>query len=169
MNAEPTVLDYVKALLTPWKGAPPPIPPLDSDQEVGLDAISENSAEISVAPIQPTEYVTESEREETRDGVAGLSWRALVAFGIAIIAQLSLEPAPERSWEIGLGLYIIAIIWIIWANYKSEWLLPPIPAVFKKIDSLEIRWAYLILGAVFTLLAFITMGGNNSLPRSGKS
>jgi len=160
MSAEPTVLDFVKALLTPWKGAPPPIPPLDAEKEIDSDAISEKPAEIAVASVQPAEFVSEIEREETKQGVIGFPWRALIAFGVAIVAQMSLQPAPERSWEIGLGLYIIALIWVVWANYRSEWLLPPIPEVLKNVDSLEIRWAYLILGSVFTILAFLTLGGN---------
>lgn len=29
---EPTILDFVKALLTPWRGKPPAIPPLEESQ-----------------------------------------------------------------------------------------------------------------------------------------
>ncbi len=39
MNSEPTVLDFVKAILTPWRGAPPRIPPLESPDILETDSI----------------------------------------------------------------------------------------------------------------------------------
>jgi hypothetical protein len=38
MNDELSVLDYIKALLTPWRGAPPPIPPLEADKDIEVEA-----------------------------------------------------------------------------------------------------------------------------------
>ncbi len=160
MSDEPTVLDFVKALLTPWKGAPPPIPPLESEITVGEIGILGVEAETFIPSGVPLEEVDQLQSEEAYAGDAGLPWRAFISFGIAIVAQLSLEPVPGRSWGIGLGLYLFAVAWVVWANYKSEWVLSPFPEVIKKVDSLEIRWAYLIPGAVFTILAFLTMGGN---------
>ena len=158
MSDEPTVLDFVKALLTPWKGAPPPIPPLESEMTFGEVGMPGAATDITTGA--PIEEVGQLKSEDTHVGATGLPWRAFTAFGIAIVAQLSLEPVPGRSWEIGLGLYLFAVAWVVWANYKSEWILPPFPKVIKQIDTLEIRWVYLIPGAVFTILAFITMGGN---------
>jgi 4-amino-4-deoxy-L-arabinose transferase-like glycosyltransferase len=161
MKDEPTVLDYVKALLTPWRGAPPPIPPaepdldLDNSYEPGL--VLETNNEPLISQVDEIHLDT---TEGIRVGTITMPWRALIAFCLAIIAQLSLEPGPGRTWGLGLGLYIIAAAWVVWANFKEEWILPSYPAVMKKIDTLEVRWAYLILGAIFTFVAFLTLGGN---------
>lgn len=160
MSLEPTVLDYVKALLTPWRGAPPPIPPLETEVKVGDFGNSESEAEIFAAPAVQLEDEEFLESVETSVGAAALPWRAFIAFGLAIIAQLSLEPVPGRTWGIGLGMYMIAVAWVVWAYYKSEWVIAGYPLVIKKVDSLNIRWAYLSLGAVFTIVAFLTLGGN---------
>lgn len=160
MSSEPTVLDFVKALLSPWRGGPPPIPPLET--EVGLEEVGNSSseAEYSVSADLALEEVGVKESDEAGVGAASLPWRAFIAFGVAVIAQFLLEPSPGRSWGIGLGLYMIAAAWVFWANLNSEWVIPAIPEVIKKIDTLEVRWAYLILGAVFTIMAFLTLGGN---------
>ena len=104
MSAEPTVLDFVKALLTPWRGTPPPIPPLDTELEMGEVGDSVQKAEISITASVPIEIDEDIDGEGAGVQAGTLPWRAFIAFGLAIVAQLSLEPAPGRSWGIGLGL-----------------------------------------------------------------
>ena len=162
MDDELTVLDYVKALLTPWRGAPPAIPPLEEVKDVEPEASSEfeepSEVALSIAAGQAV-AIPAGDIAEKRTAV--IPWRAIVAIGLALAAQISLEPGPERSWGLGLGLYIAAAALVIWANYKGEWSLPGYPAIHKKIDNLQVRWVYLIAGAVFSLLAFLTLGGNH--------
>ena len=161
MDDELTVLDYVKALLTPWRGAPPTIPPLeeakDGDPD-NTDKLEEPSAVEMLIPAEQPVPITPGDIPEERTTV--IPWRAIIAVGLALAAQISLEPGTERSWGLGLGLYIAAAALVIWANYQGEWSLPAYPAVRKKIDNLQVRWVYLIAGAVFSLLAFLTLGGN---------
>jgi hypothetical protein len=161
MTDEPTVLDYVKAVLTPWRGAPPSIPPAEMEEDLDDALITRLVPEVTSQPVvSQIDEVPIEPFEESRVGTYSLPWRALIAFGIAIIAQLSLEPGPERTWGFGLGLYIFAAAWVVWANFKSEWVLPGYQPVVRKIDALDVRWAYLGLGAFFTILAFMTLGGN---------
>jgi preprotein translocase subunit SecG len=161
MTDEPTVLDYVKAILTPWRGAPPPIPQAREESILDDAKISRGIPEITSQPaVSLVDAAPVELFEESRAGTFSLPWRALIAVGLAIIAQLSLEPGPERTWGFGLGLYIFAAAWVVWVNYKSEWVLPSFPPAIRKIDLLEIRWTYLGLGAFFTILAFLTLGGN---------
>jgi hypothetical protein len=161
MDDELTVLDFVKALLTPWRGAPPAIPPLEEVKDGEPEATSElekpNAVELSI-PAEPAVANPPVDIAEKRTAI--IPWRAIVALGLALAAQISLEPGPERSWGLGLGLYIAAAALVIWANVIGEWSLPRYPAVQKKIDNLQVRWVYLIAGAVFSLLAFLTLGGN---------
>jgi hypothetical protein len=161
MDDELTVLDYVKALLTPWRGAPPAIPPLEEVKDVGPEASSEFEEPSDVAPSMAAgQAVAIPAGDIAEKRTAVIPWRAIVAIALALTAQISLEPGPERSWGLGLGLYFAAAALVIWANYKGEWSLPGYPAVQKKIDNLQVRWVYLIAGAVFSLLAFLTLGGN---------
>jgi len=145
MSEEPTVLDFVKALLTPWRGAPPPIPPGESVEDVDEpvsagfvpDIVGEPDhlidEEISTGPISETESI-----------ISTLPWRALVALGLALIAQLSLEPGPDRIWVTGLALYIFASAWVIWSSFRNEWVLPSYPLVEHRSDALPIRSVYLL-------------------------
>ena len=161
MDDELTVLDYVKALLTPWRGAPPPIPHLEEVQDlepadqIELEfppAIKETDPLVEQVRVQP------ADDETTRETI--IPWLAIVAFGLALTAQISLEPGPDRTWGIGLGLYLVSAALAIWANFKGEWRLPGYSTVQKKIDQLKVRWVYLTAGAVFSMLAFLTLGGN---------
>ena len=161
MDDELTVLDYVKALLTPWRGAPPPIPHLEEVQ----DSEPADQIEPEFPPaIKETDPLEEQVRVQPADDVSTrdttILWLAIVALGLALAAQLSLEPGPDRTWGIGLGLYIVSAALVIWANSRGEWRLPGYPTVRKKIDQLKVRWVYLTAGAVFSLLAFLTLGGN---------
>jgi len=161
MNDDLTVLDYVKALLTPWRGAPPTIPPLEEIQDIEpadhiepefTPAINESDPFEEQGPVELVDDVI------PRDTI--IPWLAIVALGIALTAQISLEPGPDRTWGIGLGLYLVSAALVIWANFRGEWRLPGYPIVRKKIDQLNMRWVYLTAGAVFSMLAFLTLGGN---------
>ena len=161
MPDELTVLDYFKALLTPWRGAPPAIPPLDDDQ----DRTAETSFEPDFVTVQPefspveVENLAEPVRLDLPRATA-IPWRSVAAIVLALAAQISLEPGSDRTWGIGMGLYILSAALAIWGNIQGEWSLPSIPSVRKIIDDLQVRWIYLAAGAVLSLLAFLTLGGN---------
>lgn len=161
MPDELTVLDYFKALLTPWRGAPPAIPPLDDNQ----DKSAETSFEPDFVTVQQEfipvddENLAEPARLEV-PRAATIPWRSVAAIILALAAQISLEPGPDRTWGIGMGLYILSAALAVWGNIQDEWSLPSIPSVQKRIDDLQVRWIYLAAGAVLSLLAFLTLGGN---------
>jgi hypothetical protein len=161
MDDELTILDYVKALLTPWRGAPPPIPHLEEVQD--LEAADQIEPELTPAikesdPLEEQVRVQPADDVSTRDTT--IPWLAIVALGLALAAQISLEPGPERTWGFGLGMYAFVAALIVWANSRGEWRLARYPTVRKKIDQLKVRWVYLTAGAVFSMLAFLTLGGN---------
>jgi hypothetical protein len=161
MDDELTVLDYVKALLTPWRGAPPPIPSLEISEESELNASPEPDAyrQAEEPILNQVEIIDEPPGIE-EERAPFFPWRSFVALGLALAAQISLEPGPDRTWILGLGLYVTSAAIIVWANIKGEWSLADYPSVQKTIDQLNVRWIYLTLGAVFSLLAFLTMGAN---------
>jgi 4-amino-4-deoxy-L-arabinose transferase-like glycosyltransferase len=50
-------------------------------------------------------------------------WRTWLAFGLALAAQLSLQPrqGAARQWETGFILFVLAGLVLVWANLKHEW------------------------------------------------
>ena len=115
MNEEPTILDYVKSVL---RGKPLPIPEPEKPPEalhagggVGEErAAAPPEAEAAAPPADgPTEFA--------------FPWHALIALGLALLAQVSLEPRPNRGWAIGAILYFLAAAWVAWASHREEWAL----------------------------------------------
>lgn len=161
MNQEPTVLDYVKALLTPWRGAPPAIPPVDVED--GGDIYYGSNSALEGIP-QEEDHELSEEKWTTVDevviGVKSVPWRTFSALGLGLMAQLSLEPGPGRTWGLGIGLYILAAAMAIWANIRGEWEIHPYPSVLQHKDPLSVHQVYLWIGLVSGLLAFMTFGGN---------
>lgn len=161
MTEELTVLDYVKALLTPWRGAPPRIPPIQSAEDNGeVTTTLLESEDASQAASSIEEQLPSPPIPETATGAALFPWRAFIAMGLAVAAQLSLEPGPGRTWVLGLGLYFFAAAWVVWANYRKEWVLPPYRAAESRTDPYSIHQIYLWIGVLFIGLAFLTLGGN---------
>jgi len=185
MVDEPSVLDYLKSKLMPWKGVHLEIPPAASTSE----KIEEPSvkAEFSsnvpretgeVQPIAPDESLEISLARASGTQVASqfrLPWRIMLALVLALIAQRSLEPSPNRSWESGAVLYGAAAIFLVWgmlieASGKLE------PGEVEKdrqskvtnglnpveLDSRSfiVRSYALLLALPFILLAYLTFRGN---------
>ena len=141
---EPSVLDYLKALLTPWRGPAPEIPPL------AVDDLSEE---------QPF-LVNEGERLA---GPGFFDWLsrnvALLVFFLALIAQFFLEP-PRRSWPIGLGFYAVSLVFLLWSLWKRSWSLPTIPQPVEKTYSFDVHRTPLYFGLPLIMLSFLLFSGN---------
>jgi len=156
MSEEPTVLDYVKALLTPWRGAPPAIPPdpaqqTESEREPGQAGLP--------APLAPSVEVKPGEGSASQLPLHW-PWRALLAVLLALAAQRSFEPSPDRTPGPGVALYILAGILAIWAIWQGEWRLTPIPDESDRADALTVRSIPLIAGILLATLAFILFTDN---------
>lgn len=159
MSEEPSVLDYVKALLTPWRAAPPAIPALPeerADHTHREESDERKYPDDGESIIQPAETLVES----IRPAITGIPWRAISAVSLALLAQAALEPAPDRTAKTGIFLYIISAMMAVWSYLHNEWSLPRIPGARQVDDTGRIRWTNLWLGLAFGLLAFITFGGN---------
>jgi hypothetical protein len=123
---EPSVLDYVKSLLMPWKGTPIQIsqpetkaaePASETAQVEGMGQDSEpperSGLEKIVIPVsQPVV-------SKKRFWLGGLPYRAAAALILAIFAQMNLEP-PLRNVVPAVVLYGIAGLYWIWALSSKE-------------------------------------------------
>jgi hypothetical protein len=114
-NREPTVLDYVKSLL---RGKPLEIPEAQETPEIPQQF-----------RVQPQEQPQEAIDQATPEGIleqrvtrVNFPWRALLALGIALAAQISLMPRPNRAWLPGVILYLCAAVVLAWSIWKGEWL-----------------------------------------------
>jgi hypothetical protein len=159
MTSEPTVLDFVKALLTPWRGAPPRIPPAESTTdsaeipEAIFPVAQSNREDVAQTAISPS-----TTQEDLL--VSRFPWGVSIAVLMALVAQLSLEPEPDRRWGLGLALYLVAAAWVVWSVFRGEWQLPVSPEAMPREDRLTIRQRYLWIGMILTILAFLAFGGN---------
>lgn len=182
MTEEPTVLDYVKALLTPWRGAPPPIPggPVSIPQEKPAPEAGESleapSQELAAAPptsllpqAVPTSLTNLSSLTETKSEVVQPqieaqtntgSWRSGLALILALVAQFSLNPAPERSWQPGVVLYLIAAGLLGWAYLRGELVVSASAEPEWQDDNQSVRSIPLILGLAAGAAAFLALGSN---------
>ena len=134
---EPTVLDYFKSLLTPWKGKPIPFPTPDGQPEMLLIEVEES---------QPPQVEAQASR-------ASFSWRTGLALLLVLFAQSAFAP-PGRSTTAGLVFLLGAVVFVIWGMLKSELLVTPYPECQKVIDKLKVRPLSLVIGAILAALSF---------------
>jgi hypothetical protein len=144
---EPSVLDYIKAKFTFWRESSLEFPITQPpgtlvSQELESPAFQESLAAAKATP-----------------KTIAWPWRAAVALSLALIAQISLEP-PNRSITTAILFYLMAAVWLIWANWVGEW----VPASWTeqeyRSDPLTVRLYPLLFGILMALIAFLTMGGN---------
>jgi hypothetical protein len=112
---EPTVLDYMKALLTPWKGKPPAIPP--SEQPAVGEAVRPSGIEPAAAGETAVQIPAAAAR-----GKVALPWRATAGLLAAFIAQIFLT-ASKANAKFAITLYLIALILFVLAALEREWAL----------------------------------------------
>ena len=102
---EPSVLDYIKAKLAPWRGQKIEIPPAELPQIPEIEAPASGMPFTPLeVPVSPTETPDAGVTSPGTIPVAGaqpssrtesaLPWRSLLAIVLALVAQISLEPGP---------------------------------------------------------------------------
>lgn len=144
---EPSVLDWLKAVLTPWRGAAPEIPPLLSPELDKRQTIAAHSAPPAGATVAALPTST----------LAGLPWRALAPVLLALLAQLLLTP-PASAVVPALIFFILATGLLVWANLRGEWTLAEVPTSGRRVDPLTVRWTALIAGVALSLIALLAFG-----------
>jgi hypothetical protein len=151
---ELTVLDYVKALLTPWRGAPPRIP---EDEPGAVNANLPDSGSI-LEPVVAGAHTRVESRTEAR--AIAWPWRSVLAISFALLAQRALEPSPDRTWTLGVLLYLVSAGWLAWAVLRGEWQIVPFKRIERREDPFTIRQAALWISLPLVFLAFLALGGN---------
>jgi 4-amino-4-deoxy-L-arabinose transferase-like glycosyltransferase len=154
---EPSVLDYLKAKLTFWRETSLHIPEVDSE----VKTIRTNAQQAASDAGRDTDLKTglAEARSVTTPLHLVLPWRTLVMIFLALFAQRALEP-PNRSWMLGLGLYLFAAIFMVWAYIKTEVRPPDLEPDERRFTDFSVRRYDVLIGIPLALLAFALFGGN---------
>ena len=167
---EPSILDYLKAKLTPWKrseisfpGIGPAYQP-SKEEENHQEGEKENpenyeldSSTESVAQISTEVEKTQTPIKLVKPGF--FPWRSLLALFLALIAQLSFWPSPVRGWALGAIFLVISIGLLIWAIVRKEWVLAPPLEQNTRIDGSTVNLSYLLVGLLLSIVAFLSFTG----------
>jgi hypothetical protein len=149
---EPSVLDYVKSKLRLRGGPSLEIPP-----EVVTEAPPPEQAPILPITDQPPEPIqVEPEPSEIQSpkSIPGLPWRSLTALGLALLAQWSMRPSPDRDWMPGFILLVFAFAMLAWANLSKEWRATALPPIISERLPFKFDLIKFSFGLVLSLSAF---------------
>lgn len=167
---EPSVLDYVKSKLVPWKYPPLRIPELQNEQEGLLEPHDELEGVAVARPSSVSSPKNEFKTwPETRVATSARPlpwpWLALLVLFLGLVAQGLLERRPGGGWTAGALFYALATASLVIATWRGEWKLSPAPREKYSEDTYNVGWKALWLGVALAMLAFLAFGGNrfNSL------
>jgi hypothetical protein len=148
---EPSVLDYLKSRLMPWKYPHVEIPPEEQDS---LDQSSRSESVLAEDQL----VVKEPARGAEPDGEPlfhKAPWASLLALFLALIAQLSLGPSPQRGWLMGVLLFISALAFMVWASWRGEWQPASPPAAQPPGPPPTLQLTSLLIGLGLAVVAFL--------------
>lgn len=154
---EPSVLDYVKSKLAPWK-----YPQVDL-----AEAAPGDPGEVSAEPLasNPLAGYPAPAGPQTPAQQAGWPWRSLAGLSLALIAQYLLQSNPSRTFSgaaiLGCVMYILAALVTGWAAWRGEWQAASPPPGQLSQDNFRVRGIALICGLVLALVAFLTARDNH--------
>jgi len=159
-NVEPSVLDYLKSVLSLRREGRITIPAAEPEEEAAA-AESAVATAVSTAPLPQGEPLAEAAAlPRAAPFTLVWPWRSLLALGLALLAQRSLEPAPNRGWAAGAILYLLAAAFLLWAAWRAEWRAPWLPAPEIRRDPLRVNARLLLAAIPLALFSLLTFGGN---------
>lgn len=142
--SEPSVLDYIKALLSFGRRKVPAVPAFSS-----AGARSQLTRTRASRPV----------RAQAQKAAQPIPWRVALAFVTFLVGQKLLPPGSGLL-PVGLGLIALAVGITIWAASEGEWRLPQIEKVAQEKKALSFRRVPLVLGLVSFGLTLLLSGGN---------
>jgi hypothetical protein len=150
MNQDPSVLDFIKAHIRVWR---------HKILHPSADAQATEEIEYWTEKADDQPVQTSIEKKPS----LYFPWRVLLALGLGLMGQLSLEPHPgvERTWQTGVVLYVLACWILLWTNLRGEIALPVwgVNLIESSKDVKFLRSSFtFIISLVFALGAFIFFG-----------
>ncbi len=143
---EPSVLDYLKSILSFGRREPIKIPALKVPA-------AEAGALVSAAHATPVKPVA-------AQGIfTAVPWRSLLALALGLLGQSLYEP-PGFSAGAGTIFYVAALGMLLWSAWRGEWTLPKGQEASAGTDPLTYRRGAFLLAIPFAALAFFFFSGN---------
>lgn len=142
---EPSILDYIKAILSGRRA--PAIP----DVPKGKPHAVVRSPRVSA------KFKTRAREAFT---VAKLPWRSASAFALFLFAQTVWTP-PKETVAVGIAIALLAVGLAVWAYRAGEWRLPELQQTRPEKGALLFRRIPLALSLFFFGLTFLFSGGNS--------
>ena len=153
---EPSVLDYLKSILMPWKYPRIEIQPEPGAQSEPCAHPSNGgrsrrwtvapSAEIFPAGAIPVEKTL----------TYPFPWRSLLSLSLALVGQAMLGPRAEREWMLGVAILIISLGLLIWSALAGEWTLSPLKEKVTPSAPQELNLTNTLIGGAGVFLALVT-------------
>jgi hypothetical protein len=145
-QTEPSVWDYLASKIQFWKkewknnGEPKKeaLEDLETDQKEVFKEVLQEQRQLSKVPSFP--------------------WLTLAAIVLSLMAQLSLQPSPSRTFVPGFLFYGIALVCLIVAYTRKEWSLLRLRSEDDDTISTTFRWDYLLISIVLAIFAFLLFG-----------
>jgi hypothetical protein len=171
---EPSVLDYIKSKLMPWRGIKIEIPPVPESPPNPDEVLQPGLMEDESAPEYEQTTVFDRSREfesrlddadnlgeqaEARSGSLTWPWRSSAALVMALIAQSSMEP-PNRDAVLGVAFYAVSAVFVFWAIITKEWMLEPLKEDQAVPVSVAINWKLMLPAVPMIIISFLAFGGN---------
>ena len=83
-------------------------------------------------------------------------WVSFLALLLALIAQYSLGPSPERGWLTGVLLFISALALLVWAAWRGEWQPAALPESQPLGPLPKLNLTSLLVGLGLAIIAFLS-------------
>ncbi|QYK50852.1 MAG: glycosyltransferase family 39 protein [Anaerolineales bacterium] len=148
---EPSVLDYLKALLSGQKA--PAVPPLPRSGRSRVRAAGKPAA----ATARPR-----AKRAAPAFTLAQVPWRSVGAFGLFFVGQVLLASSGGGAWALAASVLLLAAGLAAWAYVEGEWSLPQLTPADEHKGVAVFRRTPLLAAGVLFVLAFL-LSGNNQL------
>ncbi len=171
-SREPTVLDYLKSLLSFGRGRRIRIPTPEAEEvepAIASAAVPQAVDPLAAQPVAPaltpgatsSAAVTAAETlpaaRPAAAAVAAIPWRSILALILALLAQHFYEP-PHPSAVAGTTIYALALALLVWAAVRGDWTLAPRLESTAAVDPLTFRRAAFFASIPFAILAFFFFG-----------
>ncbi len=180
---EPSLLDYLKSKVKFWQRAgrirlpavekpETPVPGTPAPGTPASETIAALAVSALVTGVEPEAAASQVEAEvmpaRQAPSLKAFPWRSLLALVFILLAQWTFEPSPTRSATPGLILYSIGLAWLVLANLRGEWDLADLhqtdlqaaaqAGIGARVQ--RIRIIPLVLTVIFSIIAFMALGGN---------
>ncbi len=145
---EPSVLDFLKSRLIPWRYPRIELPAELKAQRKPLVLSEAGAAAGEEIPFEET---------LTRP----FPWRSLLAICLAIAGQALLAPRVERGWQAGLAVLVVSLGVLVWSALVDGWGLRPLKEKTVQRAPLELNLINVLIcvaGVFIALLAFYVFG-----------